>query len=252
MNKISLNFCRTGNDLYLGIKKLLCDFFSEKLELTREELVEKIQFLKEDENVDIFVYKSWSGSYDFIRFVTTKVKFLTLENNRFRISELGIQFHKLLISKEDYFRDELFKHTYLISMTKATRFRDFCDYLKINVDDEGLLSKDLFRLAKKKVLYEKQFSNLNAIRFLEDIHLINLSDNHYVKVNLGMLALINPEEIAMKIIKGNLDTSKQLELKRAQNLLIEHRIDPTIIETLRDKEKLIVRGIRTGKFIDFS
>ncbi|MBD3192542.1 MAG: hypothetical protein GF308_18020 [Candidatus Heimdallarchaeota archaeon] len=228
------------------------NFFNKKSELTREELVEKIELLKEKQNFDIYVYKSWSGSYDFIRFVTDKLEFMIRKNSLFFLSKLGEQYKKILIAKESFFKRELFRHVYIISMTKATRFRDFCDFLKINTNKEGVISLEKFRLAKKKVLHAKQFSNLNVISFLKDIGLLDFKNNSYINVNIGLFALIDPEEIALKIIKDNLDTNKELDFKIAEKLLLEQKIDPKILDTLREKEKIIIRGTRTSKYIDFS
>lgn len=249
------NFCRTGRNVYDGIKELLLHFFNAKKTLTRNELIAKIDELRYNNGYNIYTYKTWSGSSDFLRFITIKLGFLDYLNGIFSFTNLASKFRDILISSEEKFKDELFKHTYIKSTIYATRFRDFCDFLKYDISHDGILSYTTFMNARKNILKDTQFSNIGAYYFLVDLGVIKeiSKKNNIVNINLQRISLIDPFEIAMKLLKGNLnDNNKTMDLEIAKRLLNEHNLDTKLIDELYQKNRIIIRTTRSGKYIDFN
>ena len=126
------NFCYTGKDVYEGVKLILSDIFNSDIYLTREEIVNILKELIERFDYNIYIYKTWENSYDFIRFLV-KMSILKYENQKFSLTEKSKDFRRILMISELDFRKQLFKHVYEKSLTEATRFREFCERFFINM-----------------------------------------------------------------------------------------------------------------------
>ena len=242
------NFCWLGKDGYVAIRALIFDFFEEKERLPLGEIMEKIRRLKENEDLDIYIYSGdRSKAADAITFMIDRLHLLEKRDESYGLSTEGRSLRRYI--NEEAFKRELFRLSYLKAEEKFSRFHLF-----------------LMELKKKYKLFGKMIQKTNLRNTMQNYGLLTGGNRYmlpylvylgvlkdagiYYEVNPNLLLIIDElkydifEKILREAYESKVSQGRFFTYEEATATLVSHDLTKDeaieVLKRLREKNVFII------------
>lgn len=173
----------------------------------------------------------------------------------YSVSQIFENYIQYWTGYNNFMKERFFAFCFKESKTES--FRTYCIELYncskiINKTINVIVIKDYVRLIEQRLYNKKYFYR----KLLIDLGVIlEIDKGNIVCKLIKFTSIINHLDIALKIITNYMDHQiyKELDLRPACKLLELFGFSNTrqMLQDLRDKEKIMIRCIRTGCYIDF-
>jgi len=240
-----------GNDFYATIENLIdCNSREDYTDISYNELKELIEDTQYQNNLE--------ENNRIAKIITTRLPIFSLnkETNKFSISE-QFKTHCPRFSSISFHRKENFFKFCCKSTVNAQGFKDYCNaiYLcstNIKTTTFGKVPKSMVKFLEKELGHTRKSTR----KLLQDLGVIIKIEKGEIICDLVKYRFnIDDLDFALKIIKDNVDLKyKVLDRRFAYKILENFKFysPKEILEQLQDKEKILIRGTRSGFYLDFN